>query len=609
MQRLFKIFGISIFLLFIFVQRICAAEASQPDLSKIKDHPRIFMSGFDFGELKERLSENPELAKIHRNLIAGADETLKSPLASYEMTGRRLLSVSRQEFRRAIFLSYAYLFTKDKRYLNRAEEEIKAICEMPSWNPSHFLDTAEMTAALSIFYDWLYKDLSADTKKLCATAIAQKGLEASKSSKYNWFLRSSNNWNAVCNLGMLLGSLAIYDENPELAKEIIERGRQSIKKHLACYAPDGVYPEGYNYWDYGSTFQAMYIMAMESAFKSDFGLANSTGFLESARWHRQMEGPSGFNFSFSDTGTRVFLSPAVFWFAKKLEDASVINADSLVYSLRKNSSPNSFLIFALLYASDLDFKNIPSPKENSFFGRGATPVFIARSDWGGNAQYFAIKGGKASENHGHMDVSSFVYDALGERWVCDLGMQNYNSLESKGLKIWSGANSESSDRWKVFRYNNHSHNVISIDGKLHDPRAYVELEKLNGGGKLGARADITALYSKALKSCVREAYFDADKNFKVFDKITSGEGEHTLRWSICTDAKVAIKSNSAILEKRGKRLEIFFESNLRVELKTWSAEQDNDYDAPNKGFVMLGFEAPLPKNSESFIKVKFKPKK
>lgn len=584
-------------------------ESQSLDFSKIAPHPRIFMSGFDFGELKEKLSENPELAKIHRNLIAGANDTLKSPLASYKMTGRRLLSVSRQEFRRAIFLSYAYLFTKDKRYLERAEAEIRAICEMPSWNPSHFLDTAEMTSALSIFYDWLYKDLSDETKKLCATAIAQKGLEPSKSSKYNWFLRSSNNWNAVCNLGMLLGSLAIYDENPKLAKEIVERGQKSIKKHLTCYAPDGVYPEGYNYWDYGSTFQAMYIMAMESAFKSDFGLAKSPGFLESARWHRHMEGPSGFNFSFSDTGTRVFFSPAIFWFAKKLGDSSVINSSSLGYSIRQSSSPNSFLIFALLYASDFDFKNIPSPKENSFFGRGATPVFIAGSDWGKYARYFAIKGGKASENHGHMDVSSFVYDALGERWVCDLGMQDYNSLESKGLEIWSRPSDENSDRWKVFRYNNHSHNVITIDGKLHNPKAYVELEKLDGSGKLGVRADIAKLYYKALKTCVREAYFDESKNFEVLDKITSGEGEHTLRWSLCTDAKPILKSNLAVLEKNGKKVEVSFDSNLKVELKIWSAEQDNDYDAPNKGFVILGFEAPLPANSESFIKVKFKPKK
>ena len=73
--------------------------------------------------------------------------------------------------------------------------------------------------------------------------------------------------------------------------------------------------------------------------------------------------------------------------------------------------------------------------------------------------------------------------------------------------------------------------------------------------------------------------------------------------STCADPK------ALFVEKKGKKVEVSFDSNLKVELKTWSAEQNSDYDAPNKGFSILGFEAPLPKNSESFIKVKFKHKK
>ena len=34
------------------------------------------------------------------------------------------------------------------------------------WNPSHFLDVAEMTAGLAIGYDWLYDELPASSKKL-----------------------------------------------------------------------------------------------------------------------------------------------------------------------------------------------------------------------------------------------------------------------------------------------------------------------------------------------------------------------------------------------------------------------------------------------------------
>jgi hypothetical protein len=35
-----------------------------------------------------------------------------------------------------------------------------AAAAFSDWNPSHFLDVAEMTAALAIGYDWLYEEVS-----------------------------------------------------------------------------------------------------------------------------------------------------------------------------------------------------------------------------------------------------------------------------------------------------------------------------------------------------------------------------------------------------------------------------------------------------------------
>ena len=54
-------------------------------------------------------------------------------------------------------------------------------------------------------------------------AIINKGLLPSKIEKYSkkW-LNDVNNWNQVCNGGMVLGALAIYESNSELAEEIIE---------------------------------------------------------------------------------------------------------------------------------------------------------------------------------------------------------------------------------------------------------------------------------------------------------------------------------------------------------------------------------------------------
>lgn len=59
-----------------------------------------------------------------------------------------------------------------------------------------------------------------------------------------------------------------------------------------------------------------------------------------------------------------------------------------------------------------------------------------------------------------MDAGSFVYEKNGVRWAMDLGMQNYFSLESKGVDLWN--QSQEGQRWDVFRLNNMAHNTLTI---------------------------------------------------------------------------------------------------------------------------------------------------
>ncbi len=47
---------------------------------------------------------------------------------------------------------------------------------------------------------------------------------------------------------MMYGALAIYEQQPELALQIINRGITTIQLPMKDYMPDGAYPEGYGYW-------------------------------------------------------------------------------------------------------------------------------------------------------------------------------------------------------------------------------------------------------------------------------------------------------------------------------------------------------------------------
>lgn len=87
---------------------------------------------------------------------------------------------------------------------------------------------------------------------------------------------------------------------------------------------------------------------------------------------------------------------------------------------------------------------------------------MMRSSWANpKALFLGFKLGSPSVEHGHMDVGSFVFDSDGVRWAMDFGQQEYESLESKNIDLWSyGQNAQ---RWTVFRYNSLSHNMLTFD--------------------------------------------------------------------------------------------------------------------------------------------------
>ena len=111
--------------------------------------------------------------------------------------------------------------------------------------------------------------------------------------------------------------MAIYDEEPALSKQIINRAIGSIVLAMKDYAPDGAYPEGYGYWGYGTGFNVMFVSAVEKLFSNHFGLNDMPGFLKTAGYLQNMTGPSGKPFNYSDAGSNGGLQPAMFWFSAK----------------------------------------------------------------------------------------------------------------------------------------------------------------------------------------------------------------------------------------------------------------------------------------------------
>ncbi|HVV05481.1 MAG TPA: right-handed parallel beta-helix repeat-containing protein [Puia sp.] len=574
-------------------------------------HPRILLLQGEENAVKKTIGGDKIWMKMQQAIVAESDRMIALPPVERIKIGRRLLDKSREALRRLFFLSYAYRTTRDRKYLQRAEKEMKAIAAFSDWNPSHFLDVAEMTMAMSIGYDWLYDGLSKDTRATIRDAILHKGIEPSLDPKNNGWLTVEHNWNPVCNAGMTYGALAIYEDSPALAKQIINRAIEDVVFAMKDMGPDGNYPEGYGYWGYGTSFNVLLISALDKAFGKDFGLSDMPGFLKTAGFLENMTGPTGKPFNFSDVGEGGGIQPAMFWFAQKNEDPSLlwVERSRLLNEDARRPIRDRLLPAMMIWGKGIPIESIHPPKSRMWVGRGKNPVALMRTSWtDSSAIYIGMKGGAGNVNHAHMDVGSFVMDADGVRWAMDLGAQNYESLESKGMQIFG--RSQDAQRWTIFRYVNQAHNTLTVNDQHQWVKGYAPITGHSSSPEfMSAQTDLSEVYKGSLSSARRGIAIVDGRWVVVRDEITAADTPAVVRWTLLTSAHVKITgSHSAELTKDGKKLFLRVDGPGDITMKIWPTDPPpNSYDAPNPGTIRTGFEFTLPAGSSAAVTVSLIP--
>ena len=432
-------------------------------------------------------------------------------------------------------------------------------------------------------------------------------------SRYNSWLRSSNNWNQVCNAGITFGALAVYEDEPDLAKQLFKRAINSIKLPLEDLAPDGAYPEGYGYWNYGTTFQVLFLSAMEKAFGSDYGLSRQPGFMATARYYENMTGPTGYSFNYSDSGSgKGGLSPAMFWFAQKSNDPSLlwIEKDYLLHDDPSRFTRNRALPAIMIWGAGTTLDKASAPTQKLWTGQGKSPVALMRSSWTDpNAIYVGFKTGTPSASHAHMDIGSFVMEADGVRWALDLGAQGYESLESRGMNIWG--KTQDAQRWTVKRYNNFIHNTLTVNDQYQKVKGYA---KINDSGESKALkfavSDLSDMYDGQLAAANRGIGIVDDSYVVVRDEVKAPNQTAKVRWVMLAPDGVKISGdNLAILTKDGKKLTLRVDYPANAKLQTWSTAPTTDYDATNEGTVLVGFEIEVPAGKSQTLQVSLLPQK
>ena len=574
-----------------------------------KEHPRLIITTAGWNDLRARRASDAKLDAVITGIVDSARKVLTAPTLVYTKIGSKMLPVSREAMRRIELCSFAYRFTGEKVFLDRAQKDMLDAAAFVDWVPSVYLDTAEMTAALALGYDWLFDALPATTRAMLRQAILEKGIKPGLPSSNTW-QKATMNWNQVCFGGLTLGALAIADENPEVAREVLTLARKNISYGLKPYVPDGIYPEGPGYWSYGTTYSVLMISALETALGTNWDLPAAPGFLASATSLVQQIGPTGRMFNFSDSGEGGQFEPALFWFAQKLHSPELVYLQNQLLQAHlagpgKEKNPDRFYPFLAIWIDGLP-KNIPPPTRLplAWHGDGANPVGVFRSSWTDtNALFLAFKGGSANINHAHMDAGSFVFDVNGVRWASDLGAQNYYSIMSKGWALFN--RKQDSDRWRVYRVNNFSHNTLTLGGKLHNMAGDARITDFSTNS---ATVNLSEIFAGQARQVTRRFSIGENRTVTIRDDIVAAMPGLSVRWQMLTRTKISVNNNEATLQQGDKTLALKILSPADAHFEIASAQPSNDgVNQPNPNAQILAVNTSVPASGNLTIEIQLQP--
>lgn len=603
------------------------APADSIDFSFLSSmsHPRLLMSHDDFAK-PSMADTGSMLGRMNTLVLRRAEKCLREDRAveyKLDASGKRLLGQSRLALEKLFYFSYAFRVSGREEFCDRALEVLRIVCAFPDWHPSHFLDVGEMALGVAIAYDWLYDHLSQEERASVEKCLIEYAM---KPSDRQWWHGSEGNWNQVCNCGLAAAAIATYESSPQLCEKILNTAvKDNIFANSGIYGPDGNYPEGYNYWSYGTGFEVLLIAMLEHACGSDFGLSDTPGFMQTAEYMLFMAGATGIPFSYVDGG-RDTEQPkaAMWWFAAKTGEASLLmNEWRLLDEGRYLSGEDRRLLPMIpCFIKDRGFAwrktpdDISKPEREIWYGRGVVPVGMIHTGWNFDATdvYLGVKGGKAAHNHGHMDAGSFVFDAQGVRWSEDQAQLNYASMENALSKedgdfwdMW-----QYSLRWDIFRMNNLAHSTLSffspdgsVDDKLHPSDhivgGSVTLEEVYEEKPYGFRLDMTAAVADQVDTALR-TFRVVEGALYVIDEVRAKPGQDAvMQWRMLTLASVEVSDKGETLTRDGKTLYLSSSNtaSLPVEYQVWEAARPDDWvprdwDPDDSGYCVAGYCVTIP---------------
>lgn len=539
-----------------------AAAPIEPPASVVAQvsatHPRVLATPSMFARLADRLRTDSRLQAWQAELRSDADAMLT--MAVPVDGGSNVSGDLEDEVKRRIYtLALMFRLTDDQRYADRAIAEMLAVSGFADWNPEHFLDVGEMTGAVAVGYDWLYGELTLDQRATVRSAIVSKALQPALTyyARSTSFFTQSHNWNLVCN-AVALGALAIADEEPNIADEVLRASITSIQNGIEEYHPDGGYAESPVYWAYGTEFLVSYLAAMTTATGTDFGLGDLPGLASTGDFAVHVSSPLNQAYNFGDGGTDFFGSvtptwhlPFMQWLANRYDrpylaawqteraDLSPSPLDMLWYDPTTAGGPTH-----------------PAATDATFDG---VEFATARSAWDNPyAVGVAAKGLRAGYDqiaaHEDLDAGNVVFDANGVRWLDELGSDKYSLAGYFDWKLDSGG------RWDYYVARAEGQNTMVLGNGPVPSMALTAGAPIwtvaSSAQRWATITDLTAMYGDRVARAQRGVQlFDDRRQLLIQDEVSAADPiDYTSILHTRADVVTAGDQRSAMLYRAGQRL-------------------------------------------------------
>lgn len=524
------------------------------------EHPRLLLNKALITQMLDAKERSPFVRKAYQDVIRQAEKVLSSEPQSSPL--KRHVTADR-----IMPLGLAYHLTGERKYFDRAWREMTAVIDNEKWYGTaqdDFLSLGYNCKGIALGYDWFYNQLTSEQRSYVRKAIIDHALNIGKYcyqhpsgweyAQSHW-LYGKHNWTPTCNGYLTLAALAIWEDAPELSSYVIAEGLKYIGNYLTEFAPDGAWKEGPMYWYYATGSLAVYMRTLEDMLKNDFGIARFPGLSRTALFPIYMSGPCGiFNFADSGPNTQI-LSAEISYFCNKYQIKEWAESYTALMLDEKVTCRSEDLLY-------FDYSLLPVNPQVSLplserFGR--IEGFSFRGAWNDeNTMFLAAKGGFNREVHGTLSSGSFVLDADGERWIHQLGADNYSSIDG----YWDYR--DNGRRWTFYRCRAEGQNsfVINPDSFPDQwPGSISKLVEYKSNGALPGGygiIDLSQAYVRNAISAQRGFWISNDaKTVVLQDEIKmKKKSEVYMFFHTKADITISADKKSALLTQNGKHIRL-----------------------------------------------------